>query len=74
MPAVGLASAKVEGLKSNCEGVIQVAYTTCGALCHFLGRDFTFPAIGIVNDKDVTEESRGTLKLLIVDLKPLGSA
>jgi hypothetical protein len=74
MAARSLAGIKTDGLKEQCEGVIQVAYSACGALCHFLGQDFPFPAVAVANDKDVTEESRETLRLLIAGLKQLGSA
>jgi hypothetical protein len=68
-----MVKSRLSGLKGSCEGLIPLAYTACGVLCHFLGDEFKFPAVGVADDKDVTDESKMYLRTLIAQITPLST-
>jgi hypothetical protein len=41
--------------------ITQLAYTTCGLLCEFMGAEFSFPRIGVAGDPRVEDSARATL-------------
>jgi len=41
--------------------ITQLAYTTCGLLCDFVGTEFSFPRIGVAGDPRVQDSTRTTL-------------
>jgi hypothetical protein len=48
-------------IKREARAISQLAYTTCGLLCSFVGIDFSFPRIGVAGYRDVYDGTRSTL-------------
>jgi hypothetical protein len=48
-------------ISAEAAAITQLAYTTCGLLCDFVGAEFSFPRIGVAGDPHVQESARTTL-------------